>query len=97
MPPRPPSVPLVPYPRYLRGRVFVLELLPGSQAQADRSLSPGDIIDEINGVSLRNSKNGQVSLGPPGGRLHRTRTCSPPPRPRPRTYLLCLPPFCSLV
>ena len=47
----------------------MLELLPGSQAQADRSLSPGDIIDEINGVSLRNSKNGQVSPGPPGGGL----------------------------
>ena len=51
--------------RYLRGRVFVLELIPGSQVQVDRSLSPGDIIDEINGVSLRNSKNGQVRVGAP--------------------------------
>ncbi|XP_059892146.1 uncharacterized protein si:ch211-250n8.1 isoform X2 [Gadus macrocephalus] len=48
--------------RYLRGRVFVLELLPGSQAQVDRALCPGDIIDEINGVSLRNSKNGQAGV-----------------------------------
>ncbi|KAG7261746.1 hypothetical protein CRUP_021355 [Coryphaenoides rupestris] len=48
--------------RYLRGRVFVLEMLPGSQAQVDRFLSPGDIIDEINGVSLRNSRIGQASL-----------------------------------
>ena len=54
------SVFLAPSLRYLRGRVFVLELLPGSQAQVDRALCPGDIIDEINGVSLRNSKNGQV-------------------------------------
>lgn len=46
--------------RYLRGRVFVLEMLPGSQAQVDRFLSPGDVIDEINGVSLRNSRIGQV-------------------------------------
>uniref|UniRef100_A0A8C3AVK9 Si:ch211-250n8.1 n=1 Tax=Cyclopterus lumpus TaxID=8103 RepID=A0A8C3AVK9_CYCLU len=46
--------------RYLSGRVFVLELMPGSQAHVDNFLSPGDIIDEINGTSLRNSKNKQA-------------------------------------
>lgn len=46
--------------RYLHGRVFVLELTPGSQAYKDKFICPGDIIDEINGTSLRNSKNGQV-------------------------------------
>ncbi|CAL8304647.1 unnamed protein product [Lota lota] len=59
--------------RYLRGRVFVLELLPGSQAQVDRSLSPGDIIDEINGISLRNSKNGQASWSLAGVVLSRLK------------------------
>ncbi|KAJ3608073.1 hypothetical protein NHX12_025123 [Muraenolepis orangiensis] len=48
--------------RYLSGRVFVLELLPVSQAQADHFLRPGDVIDEINGVSLRNSRHGQAGL-----------------------------------
>ncbi|XP_076855485.1 uncharacterized protein LOC143510238 isoform X3 [Brachyhypopomus gauderio] len=46
--------------RYLDGRVFVLELLHGKMAQADRFAEPGDIIDEINGISLRNSANGQA-------------------------------------
>lgn len=46
--------------RYLSGRVFVVELTPGSQAHVDKFITPGDIIDEINGTSLRNSKNGQV-------------------------------------
>ncbi|XP_078135500.1 uncharacterized protein LOC144536307 [Sander vitreus] len=48
--------------RYLSGRVFVLDLMPGSQAHVDEFLSPGDIIDEINGTSLRNSKNGQAGV-----------------------------------
>ncbi|XP_062859616.1 uncharacterized protein si:ch211-250n8.1 isoform X2 [Trichomycterus rosablanca] len=48
--------------RYLDRRVFVVELLPGGQAQADMFAEPGDIIDEINGVSLRNSSNGQASV-----------------------------------
>ncbi|KAM6951480.1 uncharacterized protein FYW47_014991 [Aplochiton taeniatus] len=48
--------------RYVSGRVFVLELLPGSQAQVDRFIYPGDIIDEINGISLRNSRNGQAGV-----------------------------------
>ncbi|KAF7642748.1 hypothetical protein LDENG_00251410 [Lucifuga dentata] len=48
--------------RYLSGRVFVLDLLPGSQAQVDKFICPGDIIDEINGTSLRNSKNGQAGV-----------------------------------
>lgn len=47
--------------RYLGGRFFVLDLTPGSQAHMDKFICPGDIIDEINGTSLRNSKNGQVS------------------------------------
>ncbi|CDQ72045.1 unnamed protein product [Oncorhynchus mykiss] len=48
--------------RYLSGRVFVLKLLPGSQAQVDKCVHPGDIIDEINGVSLRNACNGQAGV-----------------------------------
>ncbi|CAJ1081127.1 uncharacterized protein si:ch211-250n8.1 [Xyrichtys novacula] len=48
--------------RYLSGRVFVLELIPGGQAHADKFICPGDIIDEINGTSLRNSKNGQAGV-----------------------------------
>uniref|UniRef100_A0A3B4BDX3 RUN domain-containing protein n=1 Tax=Periophthalmus magnuspinnatus TaxID=409849 RepID=A0A3B4BDX3_9GOBI len=48
--------------RYLHGRVFVLELTPGSQAYVDKFICPGDIIDEINGTSLRNSKNGQAGV-----------------------------------
>ncbi|XP_046887692.1 uncharacterized protein si:ch211-250n8.1 [Hypomesus transpacificus] len=48
--------------RYLSGRVFVLNLLPGSQAQVDRCIHLGDIIDEINGISLRNARNGQAGV-----------------------------------
>ncbi|XP_063749073.1 uncharacterized protein si:ch211-250n8.1 isoform X4 [Eleginops maclovinus] len=48
--------------RYLSGRVFVLDLTPGGQAHVDNFIRPGDIIDEINGTSLRNSKNGQAGL-----------------------------------
>ncbi|XP_029384127.1 uncharacterized protein LOC115060362 isoform X2 [Echeneis naucrates] len=48
--------------RYLSGRTFVLDLVPGSQAHADRFVCPGDIIDEINGTSLRNSSCGQAGL-----------------------------------
>uniref|UniRef100_UPI0037E74505 uncharacterized protein n=1 Tax=Semicossyphus pulcher TaxID=241346 RepID=UPI0037E74505 len=48
--------------RYLSGRVFVLELIPGSQAYVDKFICPGDVIDEINGTSLRNSKNGQAGV-----------------------------------
>ncbi|CAN9508952.1 unnamed protein product [Ophioblennius macclurei] len=48
--------------RYLSGRVFVLDLTPGSQAYVDKFVSPGDVIDEINGTSLRNSKNGQAGV-----------------------------------
>ncbi|XP_038830860.1 uncharacterized protein si:ch211-250n8.1 [Salvelinus namaycush] len=48
--------------RYLSGRVFVLKLLPGSQAQVDKCVHPGDIIDEINGISLRNACNGQAGV-----------------------------------
>ncbi|KAL6475608.1 hypothetical protein MHYP_G00166480 [Metynnis hypsauchen] len=48
--------------RYLDGRVFVLELLQGGMAQVDMFAEPGDIIDEINGISLRNSSNGQAGV-----------------------------------
>ncbi|XP_042253076.1 uncharacterized protein si:ch211-250n8.1 isoform X1 [Thunnus thynnus] len=48
--------------RYLSGRVFILDLMPGTQAHVDKFTSPGDIIDEINGTSLRNSKIGQASM-----------------------------------
>ncbi|XP_028826314.1 uncharacterized protein LOC114784789 isoform X2 [Denticeps clupeoides] len=48
--------------RYLEGRVFVLDLLPGSQAGVDGCVHPGDVIDEINGVSLRNASNGQAGV-----------------------------------
>ncbi|XP_070783646.1 uncharacterized protein [Enoplosus armatus] len=48
--------------RYLSGRVFVLELIPGSQAHVDKFICPGDIIDEINGTSLKNSKIGQAGV-----------------------------------
>ncbi|XP_062234931.1 uncharacterized protein si:ch211-250n8.1 isoform X2 [Platichthys flesus] len=56
--------------RYLSGRVFVLHLTPGSQAHLDQVVSPGDIIDEINGTSLRNSKCGQAGVV-----LSRLRSC----------------------
>ncbi|XP_006001745.1 uncharacterized protein SI:CH211-250N8.1 isoform X2 [Latimeria chalumnae] len=46
--------------RYLDGRVFVLELIPGGQADVDEVVLLGDIIDEINGVSLRNAGNGEA-------------------------------------
>ncbi|KAM4691200.1 uncharacterized protein WCC33_016063 [Rhinophrynus dorsalis] len=46
--------------RYLEGRVFVVELLPGSQAEVDEVVLTGDIIDEINGVSLRYAFSGQA-------------------------------------
>ncbi|MEQ2193660.1 hypothetical protein XENOCAPTIV_008392, partial [Xenoophorus captivus] len=48
--------------QYLSGRVFVLDLVPGSQAHVDMFVSSGDIIDEINGTSLRNSKPGQAGV-----------------------------------
>ncbi|XP_056626915.1 uncharacterized protein si:ch211-250n8.1 [Triplophysa dalaica] len=48
--------------RYINGRVFVLDLLKDSQAQADMFVEPGDIIDGINGISLRNASNGQAGV-----------------------------------
>ncbi|XP_061665765.1 uncharacterized protein si:ch211-250n8.1 isoform X4 [Syngnathoides biaculeatus] len=44
---------------YLGGRVFLLDFISGSQAHVDKFICRGDVIDEINGTSLRNSKNGQ--------------------------------------
>lgn len=53
-------LPSSPSLRYLSGRVFVLDLISGSQVDVDKFIRPGDVIDEINGISLRNSKSGQV-------------------------------------
>lgn len=47
-------------PRYVDGRVFVTEVLPGSQAEVDEVVLAGDILDEINGCSLRYASPGQV-------------------------------------
>lgn len=44
------------------GRVFVTEVLPESQAEVDEVVLAGDILDEINGCSLRNAYSGQVSV-----------------------------------
>lgn len=49
--------------RYLDGRIFITDLLPQSQAEVDEVVLVGDIIDEINGFSLRNAYNGQVWKG----------------------------------
>ncbi|XP_070596008.1 uncharacterized protein [Erythrolamprus reginae] len=46
--------------RYLDGRIFVIEVLPKSQAEVDEVVLVGDVIDEINGSSLRNAYNGQA-------------------------------------
>uniref|UniRef100_A0AAX7TRF9 Uncharacterized protein n=1 Tax=Astatotilapia calliptera TaxID=8154 RepID=A0AAX7TRF9_ASTCA len=56
--------------RYLSGRVFVLDLIPGSQADVDKFIGAGDILDEINGTSLRNSKSGHA-----GAVLSRFKGC----------------------
>ncbi|XP_015674637.1 uncharacterized protein LOC107290281 [Protobothrops mucrosquamatus] len=46
--------------RYLNGRIFIIEVLPKSQAEVDEVVLVGDVIDEINGSSLRNACNGQA-------------------------------------
>lgn len=46
--------------RYLDGRIFIIDVLPQSQAEVDEVVLVGDVIDEINGFSLRNACNGQV-------------------------------------
>ncbi|XP_072098462.1 uncharacterized protein [Mobula birostris] len=46
--------------RYTDGRIFVTEVVPGSQAEADECVQAGDIIDGINGISLRNAKGGEA-------------------------------------
>ncbi|XP_054833409.1 uncharacterized protein LOC129328396 isoform X2 [Eublepharis macularius] len=46
--------------RYLDGRIFIIDLLPQSQAEVDEVVLVGDVIDEINGFSLRNACNGQA-------------------------------------
>ncbi|CAM4555696.1 unnamed protein product [Lepidochelys olivacea] len=46
--------------RYLDGRIFVIEVLPESQAEVDEVVLAGDVIDEISGFSLRNARNGQA-------------------------------------
>ncbi|XP_068269401.1 uncharacterized protein [Nyctibius grandis] len=47
-------------PRYVDGRVFVTEVLPESQAEVDEVVLAGDVLDEINGWSLRNAYSGQA-------------------------------------
>lgn len=47
-------------PRYVDGRVFVTKVLPESQAEVDEVVLAGDILDEINGCSLRSASPGQV-------------------------------------
>lgn len=67
-------------PRYVDGRVFVTEVLPESQAEVDEVVLAGDILDEINGCSLRNAYNGQV--GGHGGLVcppHLPLSCPHPP------------------
>ncbi|XP_030317922.1 uncharacterized protein LOC115599324 isoform X2 [Calypte anna] len=46
--------------RYVDGRVFVIEVLPESQAEVDEVVLAGDILNEINGCSLRNAYSGQA-------------------------------------
>ncbi|XP_048821179.1 uncharacterized protein LOC125702227 isoform X1 [Lagopus muta] len=46
--------------RYVDGRVIVIEVLPGSQAEVDEVVLAGDVLDEINGCSLRNAYSGQA-------------------------------------
>ncbi|XP_028572750.2 uncharacterized protein LOC114590625 [Podarcis muralis] len=46
--------------RYLDGRIFIVNVLPQSQAAVDEVVLVGDVIDEINGSSLRNACNGQA-------------------------------------
>ncbi|KAJ7399854.1 hypothetical protein BTVI_111000 [Pitangus sulphuratus] len=51
---------MVAHPRYVEGRVFVTEVLPDSQAEVDEVVLAGDILDEINGCSLRYAHSGQA-------------------------------------
>ncbi|XP_053850877.1 uncharacterized protein LOC128816922 [Vidua macroura] len=46
--------------RYVDGRVFVTKVLPESQAEVDEVVLAGDILDEINGCSLRSASPGQA-------------------------------------
>ncbi|XP_061764794.1 uncharacterized protein si:ch211-250n8.1 isoform X3 [Nerophis ophidion] len=46
----------------LGGRVFLVDMIHGRQAHVDNFICRGDIIDEINGTSLRNSKHGQADV-----------------------------------
>ncbi|XP_015735616.1 uncharacterized protein LOC107322262 isoform X1 [Coturnix japonica] len=48
--------------RYVDGRVIVIEVLPGSQAEVDEVVLAGDVLDEINGCSLRNAYSGQAGV-----------------------------------
>ncbi|XP_043940904.1 uncharacterized protein LOC122812915 isoform X2 [Protopterus annectens] len=48
--------------KYLNGRIFITDIIPGSQAEVDEFVMTGDIIDEINGISLRKSPNGQAGF-----------------------------------
>lgn len=74
-------------PRYVDGRVFVTEVLPESQVEVDEVVLAGDILDEINGCSLRNAYSGQVGE-------HRGLAC--PPHISPSPVCPPHPPFCFL-
>ncbi|XP_077594375.1 uncharacterized protein LOC144211211 isoform X2 [Stigmatopora nigra] len=47
---------------YLGGRVFLRDTVAGGQADADGFVRHGDVIDEIDGICLRNPKNGQADM-----------------------------------
>ncbi|XP_078081393.1 uncharacterized protein LOC144501480 isoform X2 [Mustelus asterias] len=46
--------------RYTDRRIFISEVIPGSQAEADECVHAGDIIDGINGICLRNAQRGEA-------------------------------------
>ncbi|XP_059720766.1 uncharacterized protein LOC132336864 isoform X5 [Haemorhous mexicanus] len=46
--------------RYVDGRVFVTKVLPESQAEVDEVVLAGDVLDGINGCSLRYASPGQA-------------------------------------
>ncbi|XP_072339060.1 uncharacterized protein [Scyliorhinus torazame] len=51
--------------RYTDRRIFISEVIPGSQAEADECVHTGDIIDGINGICLRNAQRGEKLRGKP--------------------------------
>ncbi|XP_041342612.1 uncharacterized protein LOC121363898 [Pyrgilauda ruficollis] len=74
--------------RYVDGRVFVTKVLPESQAEVDEVVLAGDILDEINGCSLRYASPGQVG-GDRGLLSPSSAPCSPLLLPPSRLELCC--------